>query len=58
MKQQGFKSITVRMRWIDYVRMKAVFPAYEDESAFSYFRRMALFLKKYPSPIYFSKEIK
>lgn len=45
-KRNGFETQTVRMRWIDYARIRAVYPPLENETAFNYFRRLALWLKE------------
>ena len=42
----NFQSITLRMRWIDFVRIKHVFPQFDNEPAWLYFRRLALWLKE------------
>ena len=41
-----FESITIRMRWIDFVRIKKVYPEFPNETAQSYFRRLAMWLKE------------
>ena len=46
-KDERYKYLMVKVifRWVDYERIKAVFPAQRDESASSYFQRLAMWLK-------------
>lgn len=49
MVKQGeyqFEQKTVRMRWIDFVRIQKVFPPLPKESASNYFTRLALYMKE------------
>lgn len=43
----NYKFIRVRLniRWVDYCRIRAVFPALKGESVCDYFRRFALWLE-------------
>ena len=40
---KGYKylQVQVRFRWVDYEKIRSVFPAFKDESAASYFKRLA-----------------
>lgn len=44
-KRYKFAMVTAKFRWVDFVRIKYIFPAEKGESAASYFRRLALWLK-------------
>lgn len=47
-----FKQMVVRMRWIDYARIKHTFPPFKNESAADYFRRLALWINAHQCPPY------
>ena len=37
----AFDMVKVQMRWVDYAKIRAVFPAFKGESARAYFQRLA-----------------
>ena len=46
-ERYNFKQVVIRFRWVDYQRIRAVFPAQREETAVSYFRRLALWLQTF-----------
>ena len=42
-----YQRIRLNIRWVDYQRIRAVFPAMREESAMSYFRRFALWVQTF-----------
>ena len=36
-----FDMVKVQFRWVDYEKIRAIFPAFKGESAQAYFRRLA-----------------
>ena len=42
-----FQRVRLNIRWVDYQRIRAVFPAMREESAQSYFRRLALWIQTF-----------
>ena len=42
-----FERVRLNIRWVDYQRIRAVFPAYKGESVMSYFRRFALWIQTF-----------
>ena len=42
-----FEQKIIRMRWVDYQRIRAVFPAMRAETMQSYFRRFALWIQTF-----------
>ena len=48
-KDERYRYLMVKLtiRWVDYERLRDIFPAQRDESASSYFTRLAFFLKEY-----------
>ena len=45
-KRYNFLMVKLLIRWVDYERIRSVFPSERGESAASYFRRLGLWLKK------------
>lgn len=43
-KRYKFLMCRLQIRWVDYIRLKNIFPQTSHESASSYFRRLSLFL--------------
>ena len=42
-----FERVRLNIRWVDYKRIRSVFPAYKNESVADYFRRFALWVQTF-----------
>ena len=42
-----FQRVRLNIRWVDYQRIRHVFPAMKGESVMSYFRRFALWVQTF-----------
>lgn len=41
-----FARVRLNIRWVDYMRLRHIFPAVRGESVASYFTRLAMWLKE------------
>jgi len=47
MGKYKFERVCLNIRWVDYQRIRAVFPPLREESAQAYFRRFALWVQTF-----------